>query len=501
MAERNSPPVASMPSSTPVEDFKTGAFNLIDELWIPVLYNDGRCARVGIQKALEEAGNIRQIAASNPMDRVALLRFLIAVLYWCHGNPAGQGEKDQILAEGEFPEGWLSKLQERRDCFNLLGEGQRFYQDSAAKRQRAVTDLIQEIPTGNNFWHFRHSTDGGDGLCAACCATGLLRLPMFSVSGLPDLKAGINGTPPIYVVPLGRSLLHTLALNWVSRDPLGLPAWENPGPALAAGEPVPLLNGLTMLSRRIWLGSPNHAGGICIGCGQKSALVYICEYQSAGAQRSDDWDDPHVIYLRKRIKAESIERKALTATDLTKSSFRMDKPWIPLFREISSSARFNSDSETHSLLIVGLATDKAKNVDVWERSCTIPATTTEQRDRNTEAISLWDSQGRELALRPKPGESNSRCLEFTAAITAVRPHIESRVSGQIAEMLAGHAQFWPWAEEEYRKRMADIAISLEPGFTTKALQRRTAIACTAPIMMPQSVSRPHKPGNKKGGRQ
>ena len=67
-------------------------FNLLDEPWIPVLYHDGRCARIGIQKALEEAGDIRQIAASNPMDRVALLRFLLAVLYWCRGNPAGREE-------------------------------------------------------------------------------------------------------------------------------------------------------------------------------------------------------------------------------------------------------------------------------------------------------------------------------------------------------------------------------------------------------------------------
>ena len=58
-------------------------YNLLDEEWIPVLYRNGDWKRVGIRKALEDAGRIRQIAASNPMDNVALLRLLLAVLQWC----------------------------------------------------------------------------------------------------------------------------------------------------------------------------------------------------------------------------------------------------------------------------------------------------------------------------------------------------------------------------------------------------------------------------------
>ncbi len=187
------------------------SFNLLDERWIPILHTDGLAERVGIREALTNAGNIRQIAASNPMDNIALLRFLLAVLYWCKQNPPNDWD---AISNDPFPVDWFSKLGANKDCFNLFGNGQRFYQDRAARRARPVTDLIQEIPTGNNFWHFRHSTDYSDGLCPACCTMGLLRLPLFSVSGLPNLKAGINGTPPVYVVPLGRSLLETLFANW-----------------------------------------------------------------------------------------------------------------------------------------------------------------------------------------------------------------------------------------------------------------------------------------------
>jgi hypothetical protein len=48
-------------------------YNLLDEKWIPVLYRDGKWDRVGIRKAIEDAGRIRQIAAGNPMDRVSQL--------------------------------------------------------------------------------------------------------------------------------------------------------------------------------------------------------------------------------------------------------------------------------------------------------------------------------------------------------------------------------------------------------------------------------------------
>jgi len=53
--------------------------NLLTMPWIPVLWsngvwNDSQPPRVGIFTALTQAGKIRQIAASNPMDNVALLR-------------------------------------------------------------------------------------------------------------------------------------------------------------------------------------------------------------------------------------------------------------------------------------------------------------------------------------------------------------------------------------------------------------------------------------------
>ncbi len=67
---------------------QSDSFNLLVERWIPVLMNNGIARRVGIIEALANAGRIRQIAASNPMDNVALMRYMMAT------RRAGRFEKD-----------------------------------------------------------------------------------------------------------------------------------------------------------------------------------------------------------------------------------------------------------------------------------------------------------------------------------------------------------------------------------------------------------------------
>ncbi len=93
----------------------------------------------GHSQGLAEAGNIRQIAASNPMDNVALLRFLLAVLVWCKGDA-----KCALATLGHrsagIPDDWLTKLDQNKTAFNLLGDGERFYQDEVIERQGSSTD-------------------------------------------------------------------------------------------------------------------------------------------------------------------------------------------------------------------------------------------------------------------------------------------------------------------------------------------------------------------------
>ena len=131
---------------------KTAHHNLLVEEWIPVLWVDGTPCRVGIRTALTEAGHIRQIAASNPMDNVALLRFLLAVLQWCKPELSDHERAQPEGAEG-IPEECLDERLRPANApnpvFNLLGDGPRFYQDASLRPgcSRPVGDLLQEFPT------------------------------------------------------------------------------------------------------------------------------------------------------------------------------------------------------------------------------------------------------------------------------------------------------------------------------------------------------------------
>jgi len=439
------------------------SYNLLDEKWIPVQFCDGTNARLGLLEVLSKAGEIRQITASNPMDRVAILRFLLAVLYWCQGNP----DKGETRIDFEAIH---DKLEANRDCFNLLGEGKRFYQDQQANRSRPTTDLIQEIPTGNNFWHTRHATDGEEGLCIACCAIGLLRLPLFSVSGLPDLKSGINGTPPIYSIPIGTTLLLTLQLNTARCvESVGIPDWESDTRIPSTPNDPFLLYGLTLPSRRVWLHAQD-GSGYCLNCGELSqSLVRSCNYQSSGNQENQNWNDPHVLYV-----IDKNNRKSLKTQDLTKSQkFKMDRPWQSILKQLTQS----KTSELVSILLVGFATDKAKNVDIWERTIVLPS-----NNIGEDLIDQWDKSIWIMSQRLQ----RSKNLGGTT-ITSIRPHVEHTVSLKIDSLLSGGDKAWLHAAEAYRPMMQAVSKSLSPGFTTDAVERRRKIAETIPDMNPKPI--------------
>ncbi|MCX7048129.1 MAG: type I-E CRISPR-associated protein Cse1/CasA [Candidatus Sumerlaeota bacterium] len=449
----------------------TTDYNLLDQAWMPVIYHDGTVAKIGIQQAFENAADIRQIAAPNPMDRAAILRFLIALTYWGGSN-----------LENAKWQACINKLKQQRNLFNLLGEGLRFYQDQTARRRRPITDLIQEAPSGHNYVHFCHIEDYDAGLCLPCCIMGLLRLPMFSVSGLPDLKSGINGTPPIYVIPIGESLLDTLQINCPPVENLGIFALDNPLARPEGNSDVPILTGLSALSRRVWLHEPGDTAGACASCGVRSdMLVRSCESESAGTLESKVWTDPHVVSY-----AEEPEKK-VKAPDLTAGYFRMDRPWTALMANFLA----HGGPKPLHLFVTGFATNKAKNIDVWENLLELP----EALFGADELLIRWENEGKKLPAQLRPWhESNRKHTELGILATAIRPHVEARVAAQATELIAGGEEAWKDAAKNYSPLMKVLAGAISPGVTTKALERRRQISAT----MPRMEAEPPKP--KKGKR-
>jgi hypothetical protein len=458
---------------------ETVNYNLLEEKWIPVIFKDGAVKRVNILEAFTQASRIREIAASNPMDRVAILRFLLAALYWCQGNPPD--DKDSISS---FPPDWFSNLDDNRDWFNLLGEGKRFYQCKAKGKKLSANYLIHEVPTGTNSWHFRHSTDNKDGLCRACCAMGLLRLPLFATSGGRGKPPGVNQKPPVYVVPVGVSLVETLRLSWrrVSDPDLGTPTWEQPDLSLPKHGNVPLLVGLTSLPRRVWLDNPQEPEANCISCGRKEPLIRECVFAGIGSTKTEEggegrvWSDPHTIPDGEDVVKPS---DALGATDAAAGQ------WAKIAAGILSGEKANGK---RNLWVVGFATVKNdKYLEAMEYEVPLTATLDDRQvQESVQAIERWQEEGWKLVRKARPRATSRKHLEIPPTVAAIRPHIEAKVSERAAELISGGEEAWEQASRECAPMMSAIAQSLSPGVTTSALRRRRQIEYAKPDMRPKA---------------
>jgi hypothetical protein len=442
---------------------------------------NGDSNRVGIKTALTQADKIRQIAATNPMDRVAILRFLLALLYWCQGN------EPEKITDDSFPPEWFEKLSDNKDWFNLLGKGKRFYQckpGSGKDEKLSANYLMQEVPTGTNIWHFRHSIDKINGLCPACCAMGLLRLPVFATSGGRGKPPGINAKPPIYVILLGLSLAETLRLSWkVSSSNFGIPAWEHPDLQLPDTD-IPLLIGLTWLPRRVWLDDPEGPEANCISCGRKEYLIRQCVFAGIGSTKSDGgrkWSDPNVIPDSKDVMKPG---NALGAPDAAAGQ------WAKIMAGIIRGQKGDG-----RLWVVGFATvQNDKYLEAMEYEIPLQCAPDDQRvQENINRVEMWQKERKEM--QKEIGKSK---VEGSAFIAAIRPHVEGLVSAQAGELITGGEDAWEQAAREYSPMMVAIAKSLSPGYTTAAVERRKQIADVKPNMGPNTKAS-KKSRRKKGG--
>ena len=298
------------------------SYNLLDERWIPVLRLDGKASHVGIRTALRESGGIRQVAASNPLDNVALLRFLLAVAVWCRPQLSDR-DRSLLNGVGGIPENWLTNrlgsVGRESEAFVLLGEHGGFYQDPTVEgRAVAATNLVHELPSASNVAHFRHARDGRDGLCPGCCALALLRWSAVASAGTAgagqSMTASVNGNTPTYAIPTGKTLLQTLLRSWPTGPsvPGDAPVWAG----ATEDSPLGFLKGLTWRSRRVLLAPPNEAGGRlfsghCCLCGTHTeALVRWIRFRPGWRRASAaPWDgDPHLLLVARGRRGESEQR-------------------------------------------------------------------------------------------------------------------------------------------------------------------------------------------------
>jgi hypothetical protein len=440
-------------------------YDLVEEPWIPVLMNNGDFRRMGILEVLAEAHEIRGVAASNPMDRFAVLRLLLALLYWCKGNPPDHPAEE---IGDPFPAGYFSKITGNKEAFNLLGEGPRFYQYGYNGKGTPTTPnyLIHEIPTGTYIAHFVHARDGVDGLCPACCAMGLTRLPVFATEQGSGKGPGINRKPPVYVVPLGPSLAATLRLCWQPHPNLGTPAWEDADIQLLESGKVPLLTGLTWLPRVVWLDLPTEPEAGCISCGRVTRLIRQSIFVRRVSVKLRRWD-PFVVYL----EDEKDVRPLRSVNPISSMTFPRSatREWTKVL--LGAIQRYSPLLELGEsrIWVISFSTDRAKYFEAIDYEFGFPQTSSNL----TEIADLCDKW---YQWRPRAKRTP------WAAFSGVIPHVEEQVSARAGELL-GSEEAWLRAAEEYRPLMATVARALSPGVTTEALERRRRIAAQTPAVV------------------
>jgi len=476
--------------------YESSKYNLLDECWIPVLWNDGKTSRVGIKRALTEAGRIRDVAASNPMDRFAIIRFLLALLYWCRGNPPESISND---SSASFPKGWFAKLEDNKECFNLMGEGKRFYQyKNIDDKTTTVNYLIHEIPTGTNISHFHHVKDEKDGLCLPCCVLGLLRLPVFTTQGGQGKSPGINARPPIYKLYPAKTLQETLLRNLAdipASENEGTPAWVKPDVPLPRSGRIPLLTGLTWLPRRVWLDTPSAPVTQCSACGKAGMVVRRAVYGGLGSTKPDakmgrSWNDPHV--LNTTIKQKKIKSIIVTPLHFKDALSRTDAAsgqWTNIVRSDGQQDHREIKQDKQERWIVGFASDQNKYFEAYEDTIS----SLDSAVHASNELEQWSKQGALLGdtlknrLKALENAPKRRYTDVLATVATVRPHAEHEAGDRIDELLSDGVESWQETAKVYDPLLKAIADSLAPGFTTAALERQRVILAARPHIEPKQL--------------
>jgi CRISPR system Cascade subunit CasA len=203
------------------------SFNLWTEPWITLERNDGELVQVSIMEALLNAKNYTAIYDSSPLVVVGVHRLLTAILQDALA-PKENDDLEKFWKNG-FPAKKIEDFGKKySDRFDLFSCDKPFLQSAdlpmfpktkdELKGKTLATRLFPEIPSGELISHYRHVNVNDQVLSPASAAKGLVTLPPFVSSGGPGLMPSINGVPPIYVIPGGKSLFESFCASLISLE-------------------------------------------------------------------------------------------------------------------------------------------------------------------------------------------------------------------------------------------------------------------------------------------
>jgi len=364
-------------------------FNLWTEPWIELEKPDGAIERGGIEKALLDADKYRAIYDPSPLVVVGIHRLLVAILQFAIQPEKGADLKN-LWKAGKFPREAIEAFGgQYASRFDVFSAEEPFLQSAdipleARKDAKPVAYLAPEIPAGTGITHYRHGEEDEQIFCPACAARGLVTIPAFATSGGAGIKPSINGVPPIYILPGGKTLFESLAASltipgyqpeiasrkkddvWWVREPIV-------GKSAVVRE-VGYLHSLTFPARRVRL-HPEALHARCSRCNAESEWTVRQMVFEMGESRPKDaefWFDPFAAYKidkEKPIPFRPVEGKAawrefaslfLLSKGEGKSSTRR-----PAILEQIAELELVSDQPVYPFRCIGLRTDMKAKVFEW----------------------------------------------------------------------------------------------------------------------------------------
>lgn len=208
------------------------AFNLIDDPWLPVRYAGSDDAEVGLRVALRDAPAIRDLAIAFPLEYVATLRMVIAVLQSACGPTTMSGKPRWLDAHAEMQPSIERYFDTWHEGFELFHPSRPFMQAPIGPEVEAgtIAALRPDWASGNNATLFDHHIDRRpEALSAGAAARALLTTLLFQPGGgvsRPFNRTDSPATKALQVLVEGRDLWETLVVNAPSFSDHARPIWE-----------------------------------------------------------------------------------------------------------------------------------------------------------------------------------------------------------------------------------------------------------------------------------
>lgn len=277
-------------------------YSVMKDPVIPVMLLDGSQAEMGIREIFHRAHEIEDLQCQTPLEQYAVFRLLTAIAMDMF-HPERWLDRQALLEEGSFDQSavdaYISECEKDGSCFELFDPEHPFMQSAYdagtdEKAIKPVAVLSASLPSGNNHIFLDHRMESVPVMTPSEAFRAMVTLYVFCTAGAQGYPSGVNNTPPVYNVIVGRTLFESIVLNMVSvkeYPEINYGTGTAPWRARTAVTPkkefaeITLLEGMTWLPRRL-----------CLLRDGDNLIRRVALQQGHNFRGNNLWRDPHVAY-------------------------------------------------------------------------------------------------------------------------------------------------------------------------------------------------------------